>query len=63
MNTVFKKSTPGREGVWPVKPEKNAADLRHALCHIGRNLRLRRDRIAKIAINTVKITNTHLNIF
>jgi len=27
MNTVFKKSTPGREGVWPVKPEKNAADL------------------------------------
>jgi glycine dehydrogenase subunit 2 len=27
MNTVFKKSTPGREGVWPVKPEKSAADL------------------------------------
>jgi len=27
MNTVFKKSTPGREGVWPVNPEKTAADL------------------------------------
>jgi glycine dehydrogenase subunit 2 len=27
MNTVFKKSTPGREGVWPAKPVKAAADL------------------------------------
>ena len=27
MNTVFKKSTPGREGVWPTKPQKSAAEL------------------------------------
>jgi len=27
MNTVFKKSSPGREGVWPAKPGKSAADL------------------------------------
>ena len=27
MNTVFKKSTTGREGVWPVKAEKSAAEL------------------------------------
>ncbi|HWR04910.1 MAG TPA: aminomethyl-transferring glycine dehydrogenase subunit GcvPB [Humidesulfovibrio sp.] len=27
MSTVFKKSTDGREGVWPTKPEKSAADL------------------------------------
>jgi len=27
MNTVFKKSAAGREGVWPKKPEKCAADL------------------------------------
>ncbi|OIO03628.1 MAG: glycine dehydrogenase (aminomethyl-transferring) [Desulfovibrionaceae bacterium CG1_02_65_16] len=27
MNTVFKKSTPGREGVWPAKPGKAAPDL------------------------------------
>ncbi len=27
MNTVFKKSAAGREGVWPVKAEKSAAEL------------------------------------
>jgi len=27
MNTVFKSSVPGREGIWPAKPEKSAADL------------------------------------
>lgn len=27
MNTVFKKSDPGREGVWPGKAEKSAADM------------------------------------
>ena len=27
MNTVFKSSVPGREGIWPAKPEKTAADL------------------------------------
>ncbi len=27
MNTVFKKSDPGREGVWPSKAEKSAAEL------------------------------------
>ena len=27
MNTVFKKSDPGREGVWPDKAQKTAADL------------------------------------
>ena len=27
MNTVFKKSDPGREGVWPAKAEKSASEL------------------------------------
>jgi len=27
MNTVFKKSDPGREGVWPAKADKSAADM------------------------------------